>query len=44
MLADLSVVPYVGTWVETIYSNKQANSFNVVPYVGTWVETVLKAN
>ena len=34
-----TVVPYIGTWIET--TNVPPNSITnvVVPYIGTWIET-----
>ena len=32
------VVPYVGTWIEIMFSLKISKSSLVVPYVGTWIE------
>ena len=34
-----SVVPYIGTWIETRYVNHLGNKESVVPYIGTWIET-----
>ena len=34
-----SVVPYIGTWIETCQQHKQRNEHTVVPYIGTWIET-----
>ena len=34
------VVPYIGTWVETITIIVVKLSKSVVPYIGTWVETL----
>ena len=37
--ASCVVVPYAGTWIETL-SRKSSSFFsNVVPYAGTWIET-----
>ena len=33
------VVPYIGTWIETIGANKRQKRAIVVPYIGTWIET-----
>ena len=33
------VVPYIGTWIETIVNVEPVHSINVVPYIGTWIET-----
>ena len=33
------VVPYRGTWVETLQSGIDKRVTDVVPYRGTWVET-----
>ena len=32
------VVPYVGTWIEIVYTGKSEVDIIVVPYVGTWIE------
>ena len=42
VLIDTSVVPYIGTWIETQKAKKRIQNRNVVPYIGTWIET--KAN
>ena len=34
-----SVVPYIGTWIETVWGCKEVDSLAVVPYIGTWIET-----
>ncbi len=33
------VVPYIGTWIETIYKCNTLMLHTVVPYIGTWIET-----
>ncbi len=33
------VVPYIGTWIETLISIAKGNVEKVVPYIGTWIET-----
>ena len=33
------VVPYIGTWIETIGGWYVRISGLVVPYIGTWIET-----
>ena len=33
------VVPYIGTWIETIASPAALVVMRVVPYIGTWIET-----
>ena len=33
------VVPYIGTWIETIYCAFVELLNGVVPYIGTWIET-----
>ena len=38
-LAYGSVVPYIGTWIETSFNSYICISSNVVPYIGTWIET-----
>ena len=35
-----SVVPYIGTWIETETWSRTANLDRVVPYIGTWIETI----
>ena len=35
----LSVVPYIGTWIETKEGLPKISSLRVVPYIGTWIET-----
>ena len=36
---DVSVVPYIGTWIETNWAVNSAFGASVVPYIGTWIET-----
>ncbi len=33
------VVPYIGTWIETLYKSRSKVRYLVVPYIGTWIET-----
>ena len=33
------VVPYIGTWIETLNLMKPTEASQVVPYIGTWIET-----
>ena len=33
------VVPYIGTWIETVFYLPTEHLFEVVPYIGTWIET-----
>ena len=33
------VVPYIGTWIETIACQLVSILETVVPYIGTWIET-----
>ena len=33
------VVPYIGTWIETIAVGVAMIGLAVVPYIGTWIET-----
>ena len=33
------VVPYIGTWIETISEGVTDKPETVVPYIGTWIET-----
>ena len=35
------VVPYIGTWIETLFAERFDRCHYVVPYIGTWIETVL---
>ena len=37
---NLSVVPYIGTWIETIRVRRGSDQDRVVPYIGTWIETL----
>ena len=39
---EVTVVPYIGTWIETLYSDEQREKLKVVPYIGTWIETTHK--
>ena len=39
-VAKALVVPYIGTWIETIGANKRQKRAIVVPYIGTWIETI----
>ena len=34
-----NVVPYIGTWIETLLRLCEKESIRVVPYIGTWIET-----
>ena len=34
-----NVVPYIGTWIETLTLNRVEQVLLVVPYIGTWIET-----
>ena len=34
-----AVVPYIGTWIETIIDAVITEYQLVVPYIGTWIET-----
>ena len=34
------VVPYIGTWIETVTIFMFRQNSNVVPYIGTWIETI----
>ena len=38
-----SVVPYIGTWIETSTIAVLTTVTSVVPYIGTWIETALTA-
>ena len=33
------VAPYVGAWIETVWSCLLIMTPNVAPYVGAWIET-----
>ena len=35
----IGVVPYIGTWIETIGAGRRQKRAIVVPYIGTWIET-----
>ena len=35
----MTVVPYIGTWIETLQTYKDKEEKEVVPYIGTWIET-----
>ena len=34
-----AVVPYIGTWIETLTISAVLIKDRVVPYIGTWIET-----
>ena len=34
------VVPYIGTWIETVKPEGLSTQNTVVPYIGTWIETL----
>ena len=36
------VVPYIGTWIETIEDKFKDEEKVVVPYIGTWIETTIQ--
>ena len=36
---DNFVVPYIGTWIETLEDIVGLQKTLVVPYIGTWIET-----
>ena len=38
-----SVVPYIGTWIETSSGITDLAVVAVVPYIGTWIETINEA-
>ena len=38
-MAQAWVVPYIGTWIETIQKSIERLENDVVPYIGTWIET-----
>ena len=40
-LEDIGVVPYIGTWIETLMMAKYRYGLYVVPYIGTWIETLI---
>ena len=35
----IAVVPYIGTWIETVMGGLFKMMEYVVPYIGTWIET-----
>ena len=35
------VVPYIGTWIETVSMIARVAKALVVPYIGTWIETMI---
>ena len=35
------VAPYVGAWIETLYTLENIMASNVAPYVGAWIETLV---
>ena len=37
----MQVVPYIGTWIETLERNNTLQLEKVVPYIGTWIETYI---
>ena len=37
------VVPYIGTWIETIHFYLFRVRASVVPYIGTWIETLISS-
>ena len=37
----LEVVPYIGTWIETLTPLDLLYANWVVPYIGTWIETYI---
>ena len=36
---EIIVVPYIGTWIETLNNSRVFIQLPVVPYIGTWIET-----
>ncbi len=36
------VVPYIGTWIETMSEGVTDKPEIVVPYIGTWIETKIQ--
>ena len=42
-MANVFVVPYIGTWIETPLKQTDCPHTRVVPYIGTWIETEDKA-
>ena len=38
-LEEVFVVPYIGTWIETLIRPQIGDFVYVVPYIGTWIET-----
>ena len=39
MFRSFEVVPYIGTWIETLKYSRDFIQLPVVPYIGTWIET-----
>ena len=37
-----TVVPYIGTWIETTEGMSTEQILDVVPYIGTWIETKME--
>ena len=37
------VVPYIGTWIETLFPLQHPTQSHVVPYIGTWIETHIRS-
>ena len=42
-MANVFVVPYIGTWIETPLKQTDCPHTRVVPYIGTWIETEAEA-
>ena len=38
---NTEVVPYIGTWIETLPISRVVVPRLVVPYIGTWIETLM---
>ena len=38
----IPVVPYAGTWIETVDIKTSIHKSGVVPYAGTWIETQVR--
>ena len=39
VICFITVVPYIGTWIETMKVKETGTAEHVVPYIGTWIET-----
>ena len=39
MTVKITVAPYAGAWIETIYLQALFDLWSVAPYAGAWIET-----